>query len=644
MVRFESIRNIINTFIRPNGKGEITGETMNNVLQGMLDDIDSALEESGATSEGGNSGGDGVSTLAGLTDVKISSLADGQSLVYDSATGMWRNRSVSGGQVTSENIISALGYTPFDSDAFTKPNIQSILGIKGWALAAAKPSYTFAEITSKPTTLSGYGITDAYTKTNADAKFLQQAGGTITGDVIVNTKLTSTVIEALQFKADGKLIMHRNAGSENFYLNYGGASERMYLYASTYGFHIGASRERAFTIDSNKDANFAANLTVVGNMYSKNFPQGKSFSQDPTSSFISTMFGADAVGDAIYRTRIVKTGGTGFDGVCSPYSPMLVVKSTDTHGYISFGYNDYGRTHCYIGGGNADKINWSGILFHNNMHLLPKTDITYDLGESSYRWKGVYANNLYASSLYGPKPSGGSYNQYRILYSGGGLYLQAGSDDGTATSGIVTVSGINVASLNEFRVFATKSYYTGNVEVNGTAAFAQTIYATGNITTAGELNAKNYMIGQYLPSAPLDSFATAIFGKSDSDICKMRLQQSTVAIDGVASQYSPVLAVKTFSSHGFISFGYNNANKDKCYIGAGNGDAINWSGILFHNNMNLTPKTDNTYSLGDSSYRWKEVNAVSIKIGDATITWDASARMLKADKGIYSTADIVAGK
>ena len=42
--------------------------------------------------------------------------------------------------------------------------------ISSWAKASSKPSYTFSEIGSKPTTISGYGITDAYTKTEIDSK------------------------------------------------------------------------------------------------------------------------------------------------------------------------------------------------------------------------------------------------------------------------------------------------------------------------------------------------------------------------------------------------------------------------------------------------------------------------------------------
>jgi hypothetical protein len=71
--------------------------------------------------------------------------------------------------ITSPMVTSALGYTPLDSSNFTKSKIKSTLGISDWALASVKPSYKFSEITNKPTNLSGYGITDAYTKTETNS-------------------------------------------------------------------------------------------------------------------------------------------------------------------------------------------------------------------------------------------------------------------------------------------------------------------------------------------------------------------------------------------------------------------------------------------------------------------------------------------
>lgn len=71
--------------------------------------------------------------------------------------------------ITGSMVTSALDYTPLDSANFTKSKIKSTLGISDWALESAKPSYKFSEITNKPTTLSDYGITDAYTKTQVDS-------------------------------------------------------------------------------------------------------------------------------------------------------------------------------------------------------------------------------------------------------------------------------------------------------------------------------------------------------------------------------------------------------------------------------------------------------------------------------------------
>jgi hypothetical protein len=85
------------------------------------------------------------------------------------ATQSWVNNKGYITGISSSMVTSALGYTPLDAANFTKSNIKSTLGISDWALASVKPSYKFAEISEKPTTLGGYGITDAYTKAQADS-------------------------------------------------------------------------------------------------------------------------------------------------------------------------------------------------------------------------------------------------------------------------------------------------------------------------------------------------------------------------------------------------------------------------------------------------------------------------------------------
>ena len=52
-----------------------------------------------------------------------------------------------------------------------------------WAKAASKPTYSFSEITNTPTTVSGYGISDVYTKTQID-EMLPSGGGQTTVKII----------------------------------------------------------------------------------------------------------------------------------------------------------------------------------------------------------------------------------------------------------------------------------------------------------------------------------------------------------------------------------------------------------------------------------------------------------------------------
>ena len=51
-----------------------------------------------------------------------------------------------------------------------------------WAKAASKPTYSFSEITNTPTTVSGYGISDVYTKTQIDD--MLTSGGQTTVKII----------------------------------------------------------------------------------------------------------------------------------------------------------------------------------------------------------------------------------------------------------------------------------------------------------------------------------------------------------------------------------------------------------------------------------------------------------------------------
>ena len=111
-----------------------------------------------------------------------SSSTPAQLRLYSSATsasGYTDLKSGSTGTKTQTiTFPDATGTVALTSDI---PNVSS------WALAANKPSYTFAELTSHPTTIANYGITDAYTKTEID--------GMVSG--VLHYKGTKATVNAL---------------------------------------------------------------------------------------------------------------------------------------------------------------------------------------------------------------------------------------------------------------------------------------------------------------------------------------------------------------------------------------------------------------------------------------------------------------
>lgn len=97
---------------------------------------------------------------------------------------------VGGGSVDGI-ILNGTTYSPDETTKLiTLPNYPTTLpasDVYSWAKQPNKPSYSFGELSSHPTTLGGYGITDAYTKSDADGKYVLKAGDTMTGGLNVNS-------------------------------------------------------------------------------------------------------------------------------------------------------------------------------------------------------------------------------------------------------------------------------------------------------------------------------------------------------------------------------------------------------------------------------------------------------------------------
>ena len=112
----------------------------------------------------GGGGGGGVSSLTDLLDVALSNPSNGQALVYDTSLSpaKWVNKTIFESMTYGSNVLSLT-----ISGVTRNVTIQAGTSSVDWANITNKPNTatrwpTFAEVTSKPTTLGDYGITDAY--------------------------------------------------------------------------------------------------------------------------------------------------------------------------------------------------------------------------------------------------------------------------------------------------------------------------------------------------------------------------------------------------------------------------------------------------------------------------------------------------
>ena len=96
-------------------------------------------------------------------------------------TGVWNGTKIANGYLANSAITIA-GTSVSLGGSITAATLQSNLGLGTFAY---KSSLAFSDLTNKPTTIGGFGITDAYTKAQVDSAlggYLPLSGGTITGN------------------------------------------------------------------------------------------------------------------------------------------------------------------------------------------------------------------------------------------------------------------------------------------------------------------------------------------------------------------------------------------------------------------------------------------------------------------------------
>jgi hypothetical protein len=177
--RRATLESIFNLYSQLHGFFEL--DTVNNAIkvkEGRTLYTDGEIVAGGY---GEGSGGTAIERLTDIGDVVTTNLATGDLLKYDGTN--WVNIPMTNisGKVEGITVNNSNYYPEPVTKLITLPNYPTTLpasDVYSWAKQPNKPSYSFDELSSHPTTLGGYGITDAYTKTDADSRYFRHIGDT----------------------------------------------------------------------------------------------------------------------------------------------------------------------------------------------------------------------------------------------------------------------------------------------------------------------------------------------------------------------------------------------------------------------------------------------------------------------------------
>ena len=121
---------------------------------------------------------------------------------------------------TDANIIPDMSFIALWNGAYSSAGSSNLkYCFRGtFGSFAIKNSLAFSELASKPTTIAGYGITDAYTKTQINtslSKYLLLTGGTLSGDLVI-----------------GKIKLHYDSKNNAIAISHTDANTNANLYAT----------------------------------------------------------------------------------------------------------------------------------------------------------------------------------------------------------------------------------------------------------------------------------------------------------------------------------------------------------------------------------------------------------------------------
>ena len=533
-------------------------------------------------------------------------------LVTDTQISTWNGKQDTISDLSTIRSGAALGMTAlqYESD----PTVPS------WAKASSKPTYTFAEITSKPTTLAGYGITDA--------KF-----GTAGSDYIPVT-LGSSTVNVLTAHQSLTPITNRLDAIETWFevLNVGTQSAPVYALHAKNGYAIYSdSWVSAGGVGSGGGSGGGMDLSrmwaSLTNYTSDAYASTKiNIAHIPniTTSYISNLetwiAGKGYVTSSDLSSYALKTGGSDYE------FRVLELQFSSTTALVKGGTSA------------APRIQWEYV----NNSTVPATTVTktlaytdeiptslknpYSLTFGSKTYDGSSAKTITASDL-------GALTSHQTIYA---LTLSAGSftagsyDPKTAAASFNVPTSLDHITDGSTRKLADYVTLSTTQTITGAKTFSAGITASNGITVTGDI----------IPSADLGSqlgYSTRRFSN---------ISGRTYA----AQEINFKLSSDTSKTSGYLGFGSGWMTLRTSSSGIDTSDATTYKQISFHQNYGFYPETSGV-NLGynGTNYRWATIYGVNGNLtGDLVLASTSHidigpVRLEYANEALHVTTSDAAG-